>query len=88
MWSASISGNSLKTFDHEWFWKTKLPERKGQRCRVLVRAKRMNSILVEFQDGFKVVTSRYAVRKRAGGKTLLEVFNFSDVPEEPCLLEI
>jgi len=23
----------------------------------------MNSILVEFKDGFKVVTSRYAVRK-------------------------
>lgn len=49
-------------FDHYWYWKSRLPERKGQRCRVLVRGK-MNSILVEFEDEFKVVTSRYAVRK-------------------------
>ena len=40
-----------------------MPERKGQRCRILVRAKRMNSVLVEFEDGFRVVTSRYAVRR-------------------------
>jgi hypothetical protein len=47
---------------HVWFWLSRLPERKGQLCRVLVRGK-MNSILVEFEDGYKVVTSRYAVRK-------------------------
>jgi len=51
------------TYDHIWFWKTRLPERKGQRCRVLARGK-MNSILVEFEDGYRVVTSRFAVRKR------------------------
>ncbi len=51
------------TYDHIWFWKTRLPKRKGQPCRVLARG-RMNSILVEFEDGFKVITSRYAVRKR------------------------
>ena len=50
-------------FDHIWFWKSRLPERKGQPCRVLVRG-RMNSILVEFADGYKVVTSRFAVRKQ------------------------
>ena len=44
-----------------WYWKTKLPERKGQRCRVLVRG-RMNNILVEFEDGFRVITGKYAVR--------------------------
>jgi len=49
-------------FNKIWFWKSKLPERKGQYCRVLVYGK-MNSILVEFEDGFKVVTSRYAVRR-------------------------
>ena len=48
---------------HVWFWKSRLPERKGQRCRVLVRSKRMNSVLVEFEDGYKVVTSAYAVRR-------------------------
>jgi hypothetical protein len=49
-------------FTHVWFWKARLPERMGQHCRVISRGK-MNSILVEFEDGFKVVTSRYAVRK-------------------------
>lgn len=47
---------------HTWFWRSRLPERKGQPCKVLARGK-MNSILVEFEDGYKVVTSRYAVRR-------------------------
>lgn len=48
---------------HVWRWKSRLPERKGERCRVLARGKR-NSCLVEFRsDGYKVVTSRWAVRK-------------------------
>lgn len=50
-------------YDHIWFWKKRLPERKGQACCVLARGK-MNSILVEFEDGFKVITSRFAIRKR------------------------
>lgn len=49
-------------FNHIWFWKTRLPERKGTACRVLAYG-RMNNILVEFEDGYKVVTSRYAVRR-------------------------
>ena len=49
-------------FDHAWFWLARLPERKGQRCAVLARGK-MNSILVQFQDGFRVITSRNAVRR-------------------------
>ncbi len=53
--------------DHVWYWTEKarpaLGDRKGQRCRVLARGK-MNSILVEFElDSYKVITSRYAVRK-------------------------
>ena len=48
-------------FDHVWHWRKRLPERKGQACRVLVRGK-MNSVLVEFLDGKRYVTSRYAVR--------------------------
>jgi len=47
---------------HVWFWIAKLPESKGEPRRVLARGK-MNSILIEFADGFRVVTSRYAVRK-------------------------
>lgn len=45
-----------------WWWRARLPERKGQRCRVLARGA-MNTILVEFEDGERVYTSRYAVRK-------------------------
>jgi hypothetical protein len=36
--------------------------RKGQRCRVLARGA-MNSCLVEFADGFQMVTSRNALMK-------------------------
>lgn len=50
-------------FDHVWFWRTNLPERKGQACRVLARGK-MNSICVEFEaDGVRHIVSRYAVRR-------------------------
>lgn len=51
-------------WDWVWWWKRKLPERKDTRCCVLVRAKKMNSVLVEFEsDGYTVVTSRFAVRR-------------------------
>jgi hypothetical protein len=36
--------------------------RHGQPCRVVARG-RLNSVLVEFRDGWRVITSRYAVRK-------------------------
>ena len=45
------------SFDHEWWWRKWLPERKGQRCRVLARG-RMNAVLVEFEDGERVISSR------------------------------
>ena len=41
-----------------WRVKTKLPERYMTLCRVIARGK-LNSCLVEFEDGFRVVTSRY-----------------------------
>lgn len=52
----------MTDYPYVWFWRSRLPERKGLACRVLARGT-MNSILVEFEDGFRVVTSRYAVRK-------------------------
>ncbi|MDQ3605305.1 MAG: hypothetical protein M3418_03840 [Gemmatimonadota bacterium] len=52
----------MAPFDHVWYWRSRLPERKGERCRVLARG-RMNTILVEFPDGYRVTTSRHAVRK-------------------------
>jgi hypothetical protein len=50
-------------WDHVWFWRSRLPERKGAPCRVLARGKR-NTVLVEFEDGALVTTSRHAVRRR------------------------
>lgn len=46
---------------HVWWWRQRLPDRKGQPCRVLARGK-LNTVLVEFQDGYQVFTSRFAVR--------------------------
>lgn len=47
-----------------WSWRVKPPgDRKGQRCRVVARG-RMNSALVEFEDGYRVVTSRNGLRRR------------------------
>ena len=47
---------------HYWRLRCRLPERYKQPCRVLARGK-MNSILIEFEDGIQYVVSRYAVRK-------------------------
>ncbi len=49
-------------FLYRWRVRARLPERFGQACRVLVRG-RMNSALVEFADGFRVVTSRNYLRR-------------------------
>jgi hypothetical protein len=53
---------SASPFDRIWYWRSRLPERKGQACRILARG-RLNTTLVEFEDGHKVITSRYAVRR-------------------------
>ena len=47
---------------YRWRVHTRLPERFWQRCRVLVFGRR-NSVLVEFADGHRVVTSRHYIRK-------------------------
>lgn len=51
-----------KAFPYVWRVKTRLPERKGQRCRVNARGS-MNSCEVEFEDGYTVITSRNYLRK-------------------------
>lgn len=56
-------GVVMTVYDSIWYWRTRLPKRKGQRCRVVARGS-LNSALVEFEaDRLLVVTSRYAVRK-------------------------
>jgi hypothetical protein len=52
-------------YPYVWRVRTRLSERHGQRCRVLARSSRMNSAIVEFCDGYKVVTSRNYLRKAA-----------------------
>ena len=47
---------------HYWRVHTRLPERFGQACRVLVSGG-LNSVLVEFEDGYRVVASRNYVRR-------------------------
>ena len=37
--------------------------RKGNRCRVLIRTKAMNTCMVEFEDGYLAIISRNALRK-------------------------
>jgi hypothetical protein len=53
---------SDERYPYIWYWRARLPERHRQPCRVLARGK-MNSILVEFADGYLVVTSRFAIRR-------------------------
>ena len=39
---------------------------KGKRCRILADDRKKNTMLVEFEDGHKMTTSRQAVRKANG----------------------
>jgi hypothetical protein len=66
----------MTDYPYVWTWRTrrigparaKVPwfgdgiDRTGQRCRVLVRSA-MNSALIEFEDGYRVVTSRAGLRR-------------------------
>ncbi len=61
-------------FPYVWFWRQKpgwdrgTPprvfdrDRKGERCRVVARGS-MNSAVIEFEDGYRVCTSRSGIRK-------------------------
>lgn len=64
----------MADFPYVWFWRQKpgwdrgTPPRvfdrgrKGERCRVVCRGT-MNSALLEFEDGFRTVTSRNGLRR-------------------------
>src|SRR5690554_5206484 len=71
-WIKAVLDNAearVKEGDNPYFWRvrTRLPLRYGHPCRVLVRGS-LNSCLVEFTDGYKVVTSRNYLRKRKDGE--------------------
>ncbi len=54
---------TLESFPYLWRVRTRLPERFGEPCRVNVRGA-SNSAEVEFEDGFRVITSRNYLRRR------------------------
>ena len=60
-WPACGGGRAVSEYDHVWRWRSRLGERKGQGCRVIARGA-MNAIFVEFTDGYRAITSRFAVR--------------------------
>ncbi len=51
-------------FDHRYCWRnnSKRATLFNRRCRVVARG-RMNSVLIEFENGQREVVSRYAVRR-------------------------
>lgn len=51
-----------ETFLYVWSWKKRLPERKGQRCRLLA-AGALNSVALAFDNGFRVITDRRGIRR-------------------------
>lgn len=51
----------MTPYDRVWRVRKWLPERYGERCRIVARG-RMNSCLVEFEDGHRVVTVRWFLR--------------------------
>lgn len=53
-----------RIFPYTYFWNRQ--GRKGQRCRLVARGK-MNSICVEFEDGYQMITSGNAIRKASQG---------------------
>ena len=58
----------MADFPYIWRWGTcggKYPEvgkRKGMRCRVVTRGGK-NSALIEFEDGYRTISSRNGLRK-------------------------
>jgi len=63
----------MNDYPYIWRVKSRLPNRKGQRCRVILRGG-MNSALVEFEDGERVVTSRNYLRRATCGDKTIEQF--------------
>ena len=77
-------------FRYIWFWYKKCPGRKGQRCRVLARStpsktKNFNSILIEFEDGGRYITSGNGIRKVKfkPGDQIIYIPNHADGPDHP-----
>lgn len=51
-------------YNYVYFWKNNelRAALKGRTCKVVKWGKKMNSVLVEFEDGLRVLTSKNAIR--------------------------
>lgn len=56
------AGDPQMIYPYIYNWNRK--ERKGQFCRVVTRGNSFNSAAVEFEDGYRMVTSRNSLRRR------------------------
>ena len=72
----------MASYPYTWHWRTKHGERHAQQCRVWARGS-MNSIGVEFADGFRTVTARFAIRKASGGRTPPSLAGWSRLAPAP-----
>jgi hypothetical protein len=65
----------MSEFPYVWAW-SKYPcgewgvpgNYKGKRCRVLARSTQMNSVALEFEDGYRTITSRNGLRRAKAGE--------------------
>jgi len=57
--------DSFAEFRYTWRFKRRLPERYGAKCRIVQRSTGPGprNILVEFEDGYRVITTWRAVKK-------------------------
>ena len=77
---------------HIWFWRSRLPERKGEPCEVVARGA-MNSIKVRFADGFTVITRGRGLRAllrfdHVRGSGVMGPGMFDDLPKALAILAI
>jgi len=47
---------------HIWYWKKILGTYRGKACKLL-KVGKLNNVLIEFEDGFKVITNRRGLRR-------------------------
>lgn len=59
---ANAGNTTSAQFTHFWRIRKWHPERHGQPCRVLARGA-LNTVLIEFQDGQRMTTSRWFIRR-------------------------
>lgn len=50
---------------HAWRFRRWRPDRYGHKCRVIATGR--GNVLVEFEDGERIVTIRWAIRRLPGG---------------------